>query len=315
MFAPPAPLFSSLSKEIERHVHEYEAASSPKEKTIALQKMQETSTKLTRLTKPPSQQIQELVYGSNVSTSVRIAVEMNLFEALPENDDSILLSDLSIKVDAEVEFIVRILRVLVAFNVVQRADSESGFTGGYSHTFLSRFLASSSRSTHVKFLFDLHLRAQTVSAGPYFRKYGFNSPDDAKNCPFTFAHGATDANFFDLMEKMPETAVMFNKAMAATAVFQLRDIVRSYMFDQLKHNADGIVLVDVAGGKGHCINEIRDAYPAMNGKFVLEDLKSVLNGGTLVAEDVVLHPYDFFKDVQPIKGVTDQTMALQHTKY
>jgi hypothetical protein len=35
---------------------------------------------------------------------------------------------------------------------------------------------------------------------------------------------------------------------------------------------------------------------------VLQDLKVVLDGGVLVDEEVELVPYDFFKEVQPVKG-------------
>jgi hypothetical protein len=35
---------------------------------------------------------------------------------------------------------------------------------------------------------------------------------------------------------------------------------------------------------------------------VLEDLKVILDEGVVVDDEVVKIPYDFFKDVQPIKG-------------
>jgi hypothetical protein len=49
------------------------------------------------------------------------------------------------------------------------------------------------------------------------------------------------------------------------------------------------------------INESRNVYPEMKG-FVLQDMKVVLDGGVLVDEKVELIPYDFFNDVQPVKG-------------
>jgi hypothetical protein len=52
------------------------------------------------------------------------------------------------------------------------------------------------------------------------------------------------------------------------------------------------------------LKAIQEAYPKMKGKLVLEDLKVVLDGGVVVSKDVKLQTYDFFKEVQPIKGKT-----------
>ena len=96
---------------------------------------------------------------------------------------------------------------------------------------------------------------------------------------------------------------IFNSAMTITAVLGLKEVVTSYPFDHLEANAEGLVLVDVGGGKGHIINELRSVYPHMKGRIVLEDMKVVLEGGTVVPEgEVALQPYDFFKEEQPIKG-------------
>jgi hypothetical protein len=75
-----------------------------------------------------------------------------------------------------------------------------------------------------------------------------------------------------------------------------------YAFDTLVPNEDGVALVDIGGGKGQMLKVIKEAYPEMGGKLVLEDLKVVLDGGVVVDDEVVKIPYDFFKEVQPIKG-------------
>jgi len=106
---------------------------------------------------------------------------------------------------------------------------------------------------------------------------------------------------------------LFNSAMTITAVLGLKEVVTSYPFDHLEANADGVALVDVGGGKGHVINEMRSTYPQMKGRIVLEDMKVVLEGGTVVPEgEVALQPYDFFKEVQPIKGANYFFKSIFH---
>jgi hypothetical protein len=133
-----------MSKELERHIHQYKAASSSQEKTSALEKIQEASAMLTKFTTPVPQQIQKLIYASNISTSVRIAIEMDLFTALPENGDPISLSALSMMICAEAEFVAHILHILVTFDIIHNTQSKAACPNSYYHTPLSRFLSSPS---------------------------------------------------------------------------------------------------------------------------------------------------------------------------
>lgn len=136
----------------------------------------------------------------------------------------------------------------------------------------------------------------------YYHKYGFKSPEDSKNAPYTFAHNAVDKDFFDLLVKDEEKLKFFNEGMTIMAVLGLKPLGSLYPFDKLKQNEEGVALVDIGGGKGQMLKAIQEAYPTMEGKLVLQDLGVVLKGGVVVGESVKLMPYDFFKDVQPIKG-------------
>lgn len=159
------------------------------------------------------------------------------------------------------------------------------------------------------------LQAQANSAGGYYLKHGFKNPEDAKNSPFSFAHGETNKGVFDILEEQPERMKLFNSAMAIQATIGMKEVVQAYPFDKLEPNNEGVVLVDVGGGKGQLINEIRTVYPNLKGSTALEDMKVVLEGGTIVADDVKLQPYDFFKEEQPIKGKsTIHSISMPLTK-
>lgn len=147
------------------------------------------------------------------------------------------------------------------------------------------------------------LNAQVNSAKGYYLKHGFKNPEDAKNSPFSFANGRDDKGIFDILEEQPERMKLFNSAMAIQATIGLKEVMLAYPFDKLQANKDGVVLVDVGGGKGQVINEIRTVYPNLQGTMVLEDMRVVLEGGIVVPEEVIKQPYDFFKEEQPIKGI------------
>lgn len=46
-----------------------------------------------------------------------------------------------------------------------------------------------------------------------------------------------------------------------------------------------------------------DFHPDMKGKLVLQDLPAVLDRAVVAEPDVKLMAYDFFQEVQPVKGL------------
>jgi hypothetical protein len=300
-FDPPVAILSSLSTTIQASLAQYDKARTPAEKAASLKEMQTASTQLSRVTAPIPQQFMELNHRPYVNAAVRIAIEMGIFEAIPLSRESIALLDLANEINADEEFLLRILRVLSTSDILRESDP-SGLLA-YSHTPISRFLTTPAAKASFKFHYGIMLPAHISSVPGYYLKSGFKSPQNPKNCPFTFAHNATDADFFDILNTKPEEMALFKNAMTIMAVLGLKEVVQLYEFDRLEPNEDGIALVDVGGGKGHILNAIREMYPKMKGKSVLEDLKMVLEGGTVVPEhEVALQPYDFFKEIQPIKG-------------
>ena len=66
-------------------------------------------------------------------------------------------------------------------------------------------------------------------------------------------------------------------------------------------SSDEVVLVDVGGGYGQVLEDIRKYQPAMKGKMVLEDLPETVKGA-IKLENVDVMPYNFFTTTQPVKG-------------
>ncbi|KAH7377992.1 O-methyltransferase-domain-containing protein [Cadophora sp. MPI-SDFR-AT-0126] len=311
-FEPPLSSLSALSSTIQTAITEYGNANTPKEKAAALQKIQTSSTKLSRTTTPIQQRFMQINFGPNLNVAIRIGVEMGLFNALPSSGEPSTVAILAQKTHAQEEFLFRIARTLSVFDILQESDSPSSNIPSYSHTPYSRFLTLPPAEASTRHLFDNMLQAQANSASGYYLKYGFKNPEDATNSPFSFAHGKDDKGIFDILEEQPERMKVFNSAMAIQATIGLKDVILAYPFDKLEANKDGIVLVDVGGGKGQVINEIRRDYPNLQGAMVLEDMEIVLQGGTAVPDEVIKQPYDFFKEEQPIKGSNYFLKSILH---
>jgi hypothetical protein len=153
----------------------------------------------------------------------------------------------------------------------------------FAHTPMSRLLISPATKARFRNHFEILLPAHLSSVPGYFHKYGFRSPVDFKNASFTFASGTQNEDFFDLLVKDENKMKICKDAMAIIAVLGLKPLGSLFAFDKLVPNEDGVALVDICRGRGEMLNYIREAYPKMKGKLVLEDLKVVFRGVWLLA--------------------------------
>jgi O-methyltransferase domain len=300
-FEPPVEILSSLSDSIKDALAQYTQASTPQEKASALKAIQSTSSKLSIVTSPIQQRFMEINHRPYLNVTLRLAFELRLFEALPSSG-SLNVKELANRINASEEFIFRLVRVLGAFDILEIAYPPPDCLLSVAHTDISRFLLSPLAKASFRNHFEILLPAHLASIPGYYHKHGFKSPEDFKNVPYTFAHGAVDEDFFDLLVKDEEKLTLFNNAMEIMAVLGLKPLGSLYPFDKLVSNEDGVALVDIGGGKGQMLKVIQEAYPVMKKKLALQDLKVVLDGGVVVGEDVKLQTYDFFKEVQPIRG-------------
>ncbi|CZR60091.1 uncharacterized protein PAC_09986 [Phialocephala subalpina] len=312
-FQPNVESLYLLSNLIQEAIHQFETSPSPKEKATALQSIQTASTKLSCLTTPLPQQFMQMNFGPNLNVAVRIALEMSLFEALRMSGSPLTCSSIASKTSSDPEFVLRISRVLAAFEILQESQDEKGEVA-YAHTMVSRFLTAPPAKAGAKRLFDNMFQAQANSASGYYKEHELHSPNDPKNTAFTFAHGEKDKGIFDILEERPERMKLFNDAMTVTVQFGLKELAGCYPWGSLGANEDGIVLVDVGGGKGHVVKELKESTEAFKGKgkLVLQDMKVVLDGGVVVDDEAELMPYDFLTEEQPIKGANYFFKAIFH---
>lgn len=66
----------------------------------------------------------------------------------------------------------------------------------------------------------------------------------------------------------------------------------------------GATVVDIGGGRGHILRQIRDLAPELQGKFILQDIPACIEecGKDLEADGFEAMAHDFFQP-QPVKGM------------
>ncbi|KAI1491131.1 putative O-methyltransferase [Biscogniauxia mediterranea] len=224
----------------------------------------------------PSEAIQRMGWAEPArSAHCRIAVELKLFEILKDNDQGLSAKELAAKVNANDVLIARILKHLVAMNIVGESSVDK-----FVATPLSNALTESKYRDGIIYTYDV--------AGPSFRglpeylkaiKYGH--PTDLMNGPFQAAH-KTQLPFFAWLDKNPPYLQIFNNYMAAYRAGKPSWVDPGFypvaeLAEGFDPSTNEVLLVDVGGGMGHDLQELKQKHPSLPGKLVLQDRPEVIS--------------------------------------
>ncbi|KAI5921320.1 putative O-methyltransferase [Camillea tinctor] len=223
----------------------------------------------------PSEAIQRMGWAEPARAAhCRIAVELKLFEALRDNGEGLSAKELAAKANADDVLIARIIKHLVAMNVV----GEDG-VDKFIATPLSNALTEPKYRDGIIYTYDV--------AGPSFRglpeylkSIKYAHPTDLTNGPFQAAH-KTQLPFFAWLDQNPPYLQIFNNYMAAYRAGKPSWVDPGfYPVDQLGEgfnpSNNEALLVDVGGGLGHDLQELRQKHPSLPGKLILQDRPEVI---------------------------------------
>lgn len=148
----------------------------------------------------------------------------------------------------------------------------------------------------------------------YFKSNRYQLPTDAVSGPFQFAFN-TPLETYTYWATKPEVADNFNTFMAgklnATQTGQSWEEsypVQEHIIDRFDKTIGDAMFVDIAGGRGHEVAQLKAKFPNAPGRFILEDLPSVINDIKELDSSIERIKYDFFEP-QPIKGACTYFMA------
>lgn len=232
--------------------------------------------------------------------AVRALIEMGMFDALPQNGTSKTADVLAKELSADKQVIVRLMRMVTIWGPFKEVDVEE-----YAHTPHSLAYQIPQLKGVFKLLVDEYQPAK-LRFFEFFRKNGWVNPVQDRNCPYTFVHQTEGKNMWEYMVQFPDRFDVFNNAMQAqstaasfsVALYPFREVL-----SQLETTIETPLVVDIGGGKGHTINQIRDLTgPDVKGRYILQDRQVVLDTiGRNEIPGIERKEYDFFTP-QPIKG-------------
>ena len=140
----------------------------------------------------------------------------------------------------------------------------------------------------------------------YLKSIKYDLPTDLTNGPFQAAH-KTQLPFFAWLDANPPYLQIFNSYMSAYRAGKPSWVdpgfypVSKQLAEKFDSQSSEVLLVDVGGGLGHDLQELKDKHPSLPGKLVLQDRPEVIN--TVSSDEDIFEAtsHDFFTP-QPVKG-------------
>ena len=141
----------------------------------------------------------------------------------------------------------------------------------------------------------------------YLKKTNFKNPTNVADGPFQYGHNTQSTHFRWLADR-PEHFQHFNNWMSGC-----RERKRSWMdpgfypvkerleIGSKKDHRDSVFLVDVGGGLGHDLEELKAKHADLPGLLVLQDQAAVISQIGKASPGIELTAHDFFTP-QPVKG-------------
>ena len=141
----------------------------------------------------------------------------------------------------------------------------------------------------------------------YLASNDYKDPQEPTKAAFQLAFGTSD-HLWEWMSKNPHTVTQFNHHMASTQGTMRTPLIDAnfYPFNErlvsgAEKEANSVFMVDVAGGKGHDLQEILSKHPDLPGVLMLQEQQSVVDEATGLDSRIQLMVHDLFSP-QPVQG-------------
>ena len=153
----------------------------------------------------------------------------------------------------------------------------------------------------------------------YLKRTNHRNPDNVADGPFQYGHNTQSTHYRWLADR-PEHPPRFNNYMKGC-----RERRRNWMdpgFYPVKERLqtgskkecqDSVFLVDVGGGLGHDLEELKAKHADLPGRLVLQELVAVIAQIGKASPGIELTVHDFFTP-QPVKGELGPLIPLSTSK-
>ncbi|KAE8377968.1 S-adenosyl-L-methionine-dependent methyltransferase [Aspergillus bertholletiae] len=230
--------------------------------------------------------------------ALRTLLEGGVFHAIPTGGKAISARDISAETGVDKDVIVRLMRLATPLGPFRETGKEE-----YAHTPFSEIYLKPYMMAKYTMIID-EFTTPMLRNHEFLRKHNWQHRYTARNNPYTMANNCEGETVFQHISKFPDRFTTFNEAMMAQDSDMI--FISQYPFtEELSPLADEstVTIIDVGGGRGHMLRQIKESCPQLKGRFILQDKATVIaeNGSQNQEHGIESMPHDFFQP-EPIKG-------------
>ncbi|OBT59329.1 hypothetical protein VE04_00244 [Pseudogymnoascus sp. 24MN13] len=258
---------------------------------VARRKLQHEARKLLNSLEEPNGEVWPRIFQVNVSVSIEIVSQLKLWEKF-EGGKEVSLAEIVESTEADEIIIIRIFRQLTAANLFVESMGPRG--PGFLLTSLGKpYLHPDHRAFNNFVFFDL---IPSIMAMPKtLAEKQYKAPTKETGTPFKWAYGE---ELWTWLGSHPDRAL--NMVAGMTSHNALDAYPWGAELGKLDLKDEDIAVVDIAGGQGHIMGEVRQRNPQIKGRFIVQDLPSTFEAVPTPPTGVNFMNYDIFTP-QPVK--------------
>ncbi|KAF3395632.1 O-methyltransferase afvC [Talaromyces pinophilus] len=250
--------------------------------------------KLTLQLKDPKDAIFDHLTNAFSLVNLRALLELEVPQNIPTTG-SISATELAEKVKADASLIARLMRILTVTGIFAMVGPDE-----YSHTPYSTAYIEGHEVDFLKLCCD-EILTNTSRLPEYFRTVGGRDTTSMTENPFAWGNGKLGSSFFEIISQDPRRIKQFDIAMSTQD--HTLPVLGMYPFGEelvdLPDLDTRALIVDIGGGRGQSLLQIKEKWPELRGRMILQDRPMVLNSFPELP-GIEKMPHDFFTE-QPVK--------------
>ncbi|MCJ1432413.1 hypothetical protein MMC27_001769 [Xylographa pallens] len=250
----------------------------------------------------PSECIQRMGWAEPARFAAsQIAIDLKIFEKLKEaGGQGLSVSELEKATKADAPLLARTMKHLASMNIVSEKSIDV-----FASTTLSNAFTEPKFRDGITYCFNV--AAPSFHGVPaYLKATAYKQPHDSSDGPFQYAHN-TKVPFFMWLGEHPQYLENFNNYMAGYRAGKVSWThegfypVSERLEAGLKKDDDAVLLVDVGGGMGHDLEDLKARFPDLKGRLLLQERPEVIRQIANLSPGFEVTEHDFFT-AQPVKG-------------
>ena len=143
-----------------------------------------------------------------------------------------------------------------------------------------------------------------IALPQYFKTHGYKCPQDATAGLFQQVF-RTNLPAFEYWATLPGVMQTFNIYMTANQSSRPSWIdwypIEEGLLRGIKADENAVVMIDIAGGRGHYLAAFRERFPHIKGRFILQEVPDVIDDIQNLDSSIERMKHDMFEP-QPVKG-------------